>query len=73
MMGRSGAYARSGICAPHWREMPANTRNKSMKKFLYALIAMMSLGAAVANASAFHNKASQQQGDAYNWLEGGGE
>jgi hypothetical protein len=47
-------------------------KDKSMKKFLYALIAMMSLGATVANASAFHNKASQQQGDAYNWLEGGG-
>jgi hypothetical protein len=43
-----------------------------MKKFLYALIAMMSLGAAVANAATYHNKAGQQQGDAFNWLEGGG-
>jgi hypothetical protein len=42
-----------------------------MKKFLYAVIAMMTLGAAVANA-ATHQKASQQQGDAFNWLEGGG-
>jgi hypothetical protein len=44
-----------------------------MTKFLLALIAMVSIGAGVANAAPQqHNSLSQQQGNNFNWLEGGG-
>jgi hypothetical protein len=41
-----------------------------MTKVLLALIVMLAAGAGVANA-ATHQK-GQQQGDAYNWMQGGG-
>jgi hypothetical protein len=41
-------------------------------KILLALIAMLSIGAGVANAATHQVKSTQQQGDNFNWLEGGG-
>jgi hypothetical protein len=45
-----------------------------MSKFLLALVAILSIGAGVANAAQpqTHSKAPQQQGDQFNFLEGGG-
>jgi hypothetical protein len=42
-----------------------------MTKVLLALIVMLAAGAGVANA-ATHQQGQQQQGDAYNWMQGGG-
>jgi len=43
-----------------------------MKTILLALIAALSIGAAVANAATHPARSMRQQGDAFNWLEGGG-
>ena len=44
-----------------------------MMKILLAAIAVLSIGAGVANAATYQNsRAQQQQGNNYNWLEGGG-
>ena len=41
-----------------------------MTKFLVVLIAILTIGASVANAATQHKPV--QQGDAFNWMEGGG-
>jgi hypothetical protein len=43
-----------------------------MKTILLALIATLSIGASVANAATHPVRSMRQQGDAFNWLEGGG-
>jgi ABC-type proline/glycine betaine transport system substrate-binding protein len=51
----------------------ANERkDKRMTRFLLTLIAMLSIGSAVANAATPHQAKTVQQGDSFNWLEGGG-
>ena len=71
MLGRSGRYGGSDIVAWHWRKNAGQRKDKSMK-ILLALIAMVSNGVGVANAATHQTKSRQQQGDTFNWLEGGG-
>jgi hypothetical protein len=43
-----------------------------MTRFLLALITMLAVGTGVANAATQQHSRLQQQGDTFNWLEGGG-
>jgi hypothetical protein len=44
-----------------------------MTRFLLALTTILAIGAGVASAATTHqSKLPQQQGENYNWLEGGG-
>jgi hypothetical protein len=44
----------------------------SMKKFVLAALAVLSLGVGAANAQTLSHGNSNQAGNQYNWLEGGG-
>lgn len=42
-----------------------------MKSMIFAALAVLTLGLGVANAATTQNHAAPQQGNAYNFLEGG--